>query len=221
MGRDIFSMVLYGAQISLKIGIVVVSISLLVGIILGTVSGYYGGRVDEVIMRITDIFLAFPALILAMAVTATLVANDPKADRLMWVMVALAVVGWPGYVRLVRGTVLSVKENAYVEAARAVGASNTRIMMRHILPNCISPIIVTASMNFGTVILAAAGLSFIGLGAEAGSAEWGIMVATGSRYIVHHWWYATFPGLAILIAVLGFNLLGDGLRDILDPKLRR
>lgn len=221
MGRDIYSKVIYGARVSIWIGVVVVSIALSVGIALGLVAGYYGGWVDEVIMRVTDVFLAFPGLVLALAITATLVANDPHADRLLWVMVALAVVGWPGYVRLVRGTVLSVKENTYVEAARALGASDARIMTRHVLPNCLSPIIVTATMNLGTVILAAAGLSFIGLGAEPGASEWGVMVASGAEYLVKSWWIATFPGLAILVTVLGFNLFGDGLRDVLDPKLRR
>lgn len=221
LGRDIYSMVLHGAHLSLRIGIIVVSIALLIGITLGLTAGYYGGWVDEIIMRGTDIVLAFPGLILAMAIVATLVASDPKADRLMLVMIALAAVGWPGYVRLVRGTVLSVKENTYVEAARSLGAGNGRIMRRHILPNCLSPIIVTASMNLGSVILAAAGLSFIGLGAEEGTAEWGQMVAVGSQFLVKSWWMATFPGLFILITVLGFNLFGDGLRDVLDPKLRR
>jgi peptide/nickel transport system permease protein len=221
LGRDIYSMILHGARVSLRIGLIVVSIALLIGITLGLTAGYFGGWVDEVIMRTTDVFLAFPGLILAMAIVATLVASDPKSDRLMWVMVALAAVAWPGYVRLVRGTVLSVKENTYVESARALGAGHGRIMRRHILPNCLSPVIVTASMNLGTVILAAAGLSFIGLGAEAGTAEWGSMVATGMEYMVKSWWIATFPGLAILITVLGFNLFGDGLRDVLDPKLRR
>ncbi len=221
LGRDIYSMVLHGAHLSLRIGIIVVSIALLIGITLGLTAGYYGGWVDEIIMRGTDIVLAFPGLILAMAIVATLVANDPKSDKLFYVMIALAAVGWPGYVRLVRGTVLSVKENTYVEAARSLGAGNGRIMRRHILPNCLSPIIVTASMNLGSVILAAAGLSFIGLGAEAGTAEWGQMVAVGSEFLVKSWWIATFPGLFILITVLGFNLFGDGLRDVLDPKLRR
>ena len=179
MGRDIYSKVLHGTWTSLRIGVVVVSITLTIGIALGLVAGYYGGWTDEIIMRVTDVFLAFPGLILALAITATLIANDPHTDRLQWVMVALAVVGWPGYVRLVRGTVLSVKENAYVEAARSIGASNPRIMTRHILPNCISPIIVTATMNLGGVILAAAGLGFLGLGASPGSNEWGIMVAGG------------------------------------------
>lgn len=221
LGRDIYSKVLHGTWTSLRIGVVVVSITLTIGITLGLIAGYYGGWTDEIIMRVTDVFLAFPGLILALAITATLIAKDPQTDRLQWVMVALAAVGWPGYVRLVRGTVLSVKENAYIEAARAIGARDPRIMTRHLLPNCLSPIIVTATMNLGGVILAAAGLGFLGLGAAPGSNEWGIMVAGGMQYLVKSWWIATFPGLAILVTVLGFNLLGDGLRDILDPKLRR
>ncbi len=221
LGRDIYSMILHGARVSIKIGLIVVGISLGIGVLLGTLAGYYGGYVDEVIMRVTDMFMAFPALILAIAIVSIMTADDSKADRLTLILIALAVVGWPGYTRLVRGTVLSVKENTYVEAARAIGASNGRIAFMHVLPNCLSPIIVTSSMRMGSTILVAAGLSFLGLGAEVGTAEWGVMVASGVKYIVHHWWIATFPGLAILITVLGFNLFGDGLRDILDPKLRR
>ena len=166
-------------------------------------------------MRVTDVFLAIPYLILAMAVAAALGRSIEN------IMMALIVVWWPQYARLLRGQVLSIRENQYVEAARSVGASGWRILFRHVLPNSFSPLLVQITLDLGAVLLVAAGLSFIGLGASPGTAEWGLMISMGRTHMFHAWWYVTFPGLAILITVLGFNLLGDGIRDITDPKLRR
>ena len=214
-GRDIFSMVIYGARTSLRICIIVVSISTLIGIFLGGIAGYFGGVIDEVLMRITDVFLAIPYLILAMAVAAAL---GRSIDHIMEAMI---IVWWPTYARLMRGQVLTVREQQYVEAARSVGASNSRILFRHIFPNSFPPLLVEITLDLGAVLLVAAGLSFIGLGASPGTAEWGLMISSGRIHMFHAWWYVTFPGLAILFVVLGFNLLGDGLRDVTDPKLRR
>lgn len=220
-GRDIFSMVLYGARISLKIGLIVVGIALLIGIALGLFSGYFGGWVDELIMRITDIFMSIPGLVLAMAFTLAIISRYPEADKLTCTLIALALIWWPSYARIIRSQALSVKAQPYVEAARALGAKDTRIIFKHVLPNCSAPVIVAATMDLGRVILIAAGLSFLGIGAEPGTAEWGSMISKGSEFLSTYWWHSFFPGLAILLTVLSFNLLGDGLRDILDPKLRR
>jgi peptide/nickel transport system permease protein len=214
-GRDIFSMVIYGSQTSFRICIIVVAISTLIGILLGGIAGYFGGVIDEVLMRITDVFLAIPYLILAMAVAAAL---GRSIDHIMEAMI---IVWWPTYARLIRGQVLTVREQQFVEAARSVGASNSRILFRHIFPNSIAPLLVQITLDLGAVLLVAAGLSFIGLGASPGTAEWGLMISSGRIYMFQAWWYVTFPGLAILFVVLGFNLLGDGLRDVTDPKLRR
>ncbi len=214
-GRDIFSMIVYGSQTSLRICLMVVIISTLAGIILGGLAGYFGGVIDEVLMRITDVFLAIPYLILALAVAAAL---GRSIDHIMEAMI---ITWWPSYARLFRGQVLAIREQQYVEAARSVGASNSRILFRHILPNSIAPLIVEITLDLGAVLLVAAGLSFIGLGASPGTAEWGLMISEGRTLMFHAWWYVTFPGLAILFVVLGFNLLGDGLRDVTDPKLRR
>lgn len=214
-GRDVFSRLLSGAKYSIQTGVVVLAIAIPLGSILGAIAGYFGGKYDEVIMRITDVFLAFPSLILAMAVSAAL------GPSLQNVMLSLIVVWWPAYARLVRGQALSVRENAYIEAARSMGASRVRIIFQHILPNSISPVIVRATLEMGMVIIWAAGLSFLGFGAQPPSPEWGRLITEGRIYIFQAWWITAFPGLAILLVVLGFNLLGDGLRDILDPKLRR
>jgi len=214
-GRDIFSMVVYGSQTSFRICIIVVAISTLIGIFLGGIAGYYGGVIDEVLMRITDVFLAIPYLILAMAVAAAL---GRSIDHIMEAMI---IVWWPTYARLIRGQVLTVREQQFVEAARSIGASNSRILYRHIFPNSFAPLLVQITLDLGAVLLVAAGLSFIGLGASPGTAEWGLMISSGRIHMFHAWWYVTFPGLAILLVVLGFNLLGDGLRDVTDPKLRR
>ena len=214
MGRDIFTRVILGTRISLQIGLIIVVVAMGIGVPLGIAAGYIGGWINEVIMRVTDIFLSVPGLILALAIIGALgpgIANS---------MIALSLVWWPGYVRLVQGKTLSLKEESYIEAARSVGASKARVIFSHILPNCTSPIIVKASMDMGMAILAAAGLGFIGVGAQPPSPEWGAMVSIARNYLPNWWWYATFPGLAIFITVLGFNLLGDGLRDILDPQSR-
>ncbi len=214
--QDIYYGIVWGAQVSMKIAIVVVGIGALVGIVLGALAGYFGGVIDEILMRITDVFLAVPALILAMAVVVVL---GPGLDNIMY---AFIIVWWPGYARLVRGQVLSVRENAYIEAARAVGAGNFRIIRRHILPNSWAPMLVNAPMDMGTIVLVTAGLSYIGFGANPGTAEWGRMVSDGQFYFIQgSWWMVFFPGMAIMLFVLGFNLMGDGLRDILDPKLRK
>jgi len=215
MGRDVLSRLMSGAQYSVRAGLVVLAISLPIGVILGGIAGMYGGWIDEVIMRITDIFLAFPSLILAMAFSAAL------GPSLFNAMLALAVVWWPYYTRLIRGQALSVRESNYVEAARSRGASRWYIMMRHILPNCISPVLVTLTLDMGLIVIATAGLSFLGFGAQPPQAEWGRMVSDGRIYLMRAWWVTLFPGLAIALTVLGFNLLGDGIRDALDPKLRR
>ncbi|MCD6509346.1 MAG: ABC transporter permease [Thermoprotei archaeon] len=214
-GRDLLSRVLHGARVSLIVGIVTLAICVPVGVVLGLIAGYFGGVVDEVIMRVTDIFLAFPALVLAMALSVAM------GSGLMTVMIALAVVWWPAYVRITRGQVLSVRENLFIEAAKAMGISDFWIIARHILPNVLSPIIVIATMDMGAVILTAAALSFIGLGAQPPTPEWGRLVADGQPYFPECWWYVFFPGIAIFLTVLGFNLLGDGIRDALDPKIRR
>ena len=214
-GRDIYSMVIYGTRISLRICLMVVLSATIIGIFLGGIAGYFGGKLDEIIMRITDVFLSIPYLILAIAVSAALGRSIEN------IMMALVVVWWPQYARLLRGQVLSIRENQYVEAARSVGASNWRILFRHIIPNSFAPLLVQITLDLGAVLLVAAGLSFIGLGASPGTAEWGLMISSGRMHMFHSWWYVTFPGLAIVITVLGFNLLGDGIRDITDPKLRR
>lgn len=215
-GRDIFYGVVWGSRISVVMGLAVTLSGALIGTILGGVAGYYGGKVDEAIMRITDVFLAMPVLILAMSVTVAL------GKSLFNVGMALVIVWWPSYTRLVRGVVLSIRENQYVEAARSVGASNWRIISRHVLPNSVSPITVQATLDIGSVVLLAAALSFIGFsGVDADFAEWGNLVARGQAYMRTAWWMVTMPGIAIFGFVLGFNLLGDGLRDLLDPRLRQ
>jgi peptide/nickel transport system permease protein len=187
----------------------------IIGIFLGGIAGYFGGKLDELLMRITDVFLSIPYLILAIAVAAALGRSIEN------IMMALILVWWPQYARLLRGQVLSIRENQYVEAARSVGSSNWRILFRHVIPNSFAPLLVQITLDLGAVLLVAAGLSFIGLGASPGTAEWGLMISSGRMHMFHAWWYVAFPGLAIVLTVLGFNLLGDGIRDITDPKLRR
>ena len=214
MGADILSRVIVGARTSLWIGLLITGIGAGVGIPLGIMAGYHGGVVRAVIMRITDIFLAVPGLALALAIVAALGAGITNC------VIALAIVWWPGYVRLIEAKTLAVKEELHVEAARALGAKTFWILRRHILPNCMTPIIVKASMDMGMAILAAASLGFIGLGAKPPHPEWGAMISVARTYMPDWWWYSAFPGLAIFLTVLGFNLLGDGLRDILDPRSR-
>lgn len=214
-GRDILSRVIYGSRVTLRICTLVVGLTLAIGTLLGLISGFFGGWVDELVMRVSDVFLAFPALILAMAIAAAL---GPSLEN---AIVAMVAIWWPRYARVTRGQVLSIREIDYVSASRAAGASSLRIMLRHILPNCISPVVVQATLDLGEVVLTAATLSFIGFGAQPPTPEWGAMVSVGRNFLRNYWWYTTFPGLAILITVMGFNLLGDAVRDILDPRLRR
>ena len=214
VGNDIYTRVILGARVSLQIGLIITLAAALIGVPLGIVAGYLGGTVGELIMRVTDIFLSVPALLLALAVVGALGPGIVNA------MIALSLVWWPGYVRLLQAKTLALKQETYVEAARAVGTGRLRIVFVHILPNCVSPIMVKASMDMGTAILAAASLGFIGLGAQPPHPEWGAMISHGRNYLPTWWWYSAFPGLAIYLTVLGFNLLGDGLRDLLDPKSR-
>ena len=214
VGRDIYSRVIMGTRLSFQIGLIIIFIAMGIGVPLGIIAGYVGGWLNEIIMRVTDIFLSIPGLLLALAIVGALGPGIKNA------MLALSIVWWPGYVRLVQGKTLSLREESYVEAAKSIGASKLRVIFSHILPNCTSPIIVKASMDMGMAILFAANLGFIGVGAQPPIPEWGAMISTGRNYLPDHWWMATFPGMAILITVLGFNLLGDGLRDILDPQSR-
>lgn len=215
LGRDILSRIIYGTGVALKIMIIVLMIDLPIGLFLGIVAGYFGGWIDEIIMRIADIFMAFPRLILAMAIGAAL------GPSLVNTMIAIAITMWPTYARLARGETLSIKERSFIEAEKAVGTSKARIIFSSILPLCSSTTIIRASLDMGNVIRIAAGMSFLGLGAQPPTPEWGVMVSTGRSFLLHQWWVPTFPGLAILLAVFGFNLLGDGIRDISDPHLRR
>jgi peptide/nickel transport system permease protein len=215
LGRDIASRILYGARISLIIGVVVVASAGVVGTAIGLIAGYAGGLVDEALMRLTEVFLAFPALILAMAIAGALGPSLTNA------IIAIAAVTWAVYARLTRGQILSLRRREFVEAARAIGASRTRIVVRHLLPNALAPIMIQASFDLGSSIIAAAGLSFIGFGAQPPTPEWGVMISEGRNYISTQPWLSLFPGLAILLAVGSFNLLGDGLRDAFDPRLSR
>ena len=215
MGGDLFSRVIIATRTSLWVGLTIVGIATIVGVPLGIAAGYFGGWVRAVIMRITDVFLSVPGIILALAIVSVL------GPGILNGIVALSVVWWPGYVRLVEAKALALRHEPFVEAARSVGASHTRILALHILPNCTSPIIVKASMDMGLAILAAASLGFIGLGAKPPAPEWGAMISVARTYMPNWWWYAMFPGCAIYLTVLGFNLFGDGLRDVLDPRSRR
>jgi peptide/nickel transport system permease protein len=214
-GMDIFSRILFGIRLDLLIAIVVVAVVAVWGTLLGVFSGYHGGKLDELCMRTADIFMAFPYLLLAMAIAAVLGPGISHS------IIAISITWWPVYARLARGATLAVKERPFVEASRAMGAKNHYIIFRHILPNIIAPIVVQATLDMGNVILGAAALSFIGLGAQAPQPELGLMIGIGRNFMRDYWWVATFPGLTILIMVLGFNLLGDGLRDLLDPRQRR
>lgn len=214
LGRDVLSRLLYGTRVSLLVGFTATAIAMIVGVPLGLLTGYYRGRFDAVSMRGVDILMAFPSILLAIAIIAAL------GPGLMKAMVAVAIVGIPYYVRIVRGTVLSLREREFVDAARALGATPRRVMLRHVLPNCLAPIIVAATLDVGFMITTAAGMSFLGLGAQPPMAEWGIMLAEGRQFMRVAPSLAVFPGLAIFLVVLTLNLFGDGLRDALDPRLR-
>jgi peptide/nickel transport system permease protein len=214
-GRDIFARVIYGTRSSLLTALGILALASVIGTAVGLTAGYFGGWVDEVLMRITDMFLAFPALVLAMGMAAAL------GPSLFNAMLATALVWWPWYARLVRGQALHLKNEAFVEAARVAGATGLRIAVRHILRNCLTPIIVQMSLDIGYAILTLASLSFIGLGAQPPTPEWGSMVSVGRAYFLDQWWMVTFPGFAIFLSVMAFNLLGDGLQEALSPRLRR
>lgn len=215
VGRDMLSRLIFGAQFSLFIGIVVVMLSLVGGISMGLIAGFFGGWVDVVIMRIMDVILAFPSLLLALVLVAIL------GPGLLNAMIAISLVLQPHFVRLTRAAVLTEKGKEYVVAARVAGAGPVRLMTRTILPNCLAPLIVQATLSFSTAILDAAALGFLGMGAQPPTPEWGTMLAEAREFILRAWWVVTFPGLAILVTVLAINLVGDGLRDALDPKLKR
>jgi peptide/nickel transport system permease protein len=211
-GRDVFSRTMWATRTSLVVGIIILVVAISIGVVLGALAGYFGGWVNQVIMRATDIMLTFPGIFLALAISAVLGRGIEIA------MLALSITWWPGYCRLVEAQMLKIREEDFVAGAKAVGASNLRIIFRHILPNLLTGIIVKASMDFGFAVLAIASLSFIGVGVQPPDPDWGSMISQGRRFIPSGWWYSTFPGLFMFVTVLGFNLLGDGLRDLLDPN---
>ncbi|HIQ30463.1 MAG TPA: ABC transporter permease, partial [Candidatus Caldiarchaeum subterraneum] len=219
---DIYYGVIWGTRTAFIVGLTVVGASILIGLIIGSLSGYYGGWVDEVLMRVTDVILAFPGLILAVAFSIAF------GRSLESVMIAIILVSWPTYARLLRGDILQVKQETYVEAAKAIGASDTRIIIRHILPNAIYPLFVVGTLDIGSIVLLAAALSFLGIGAPVGYADWGQMISMARNWIIgpphdplRYWYTWTIPGIFIILFVLGWNLIGDAFRDILDPKIRR
>lgn len=215
MGRDLFTRIVYGTRISISSALYVVFFSFIIGSSLGAVAGTLGGWVDEIIMRIADIFLSFPALLLAVFFASMM------GPSLVNAQIALVISWWPWYTRYMRGQAVTVKERPFVKAAEAIGTKKIKIIFRHIFPNCVSPLIIQAAMDMGGVILCLASLSFLGLGAQAPTPEWGLMINTSKTYFLSAWWYGVFPGLAIFITVLSLNLFGEGLREILDPKTRK
>ncbi len=216
LARDVFSRILYGARISLSIGFVAVGISLTIGTLLGAVSGLLGGGVvDGLIMRFVDMVISFPQLVLLIAIIAVF-----EQSSIFTIVAVLGLTQWPGTTRLVRAEVLSLREREFVQAARALGLTRMRIILRHVIPNTMAPVIVAATLGIGNVIVLEAGLSFLGIGVQAPTPSWGSMVAEGQDYLLNAWWISTFPGLAIVLTVVAFNLVGDGLRDALDPRLR-
>jgi peptide/nickel transport system permease protein len=214
-GRDIYSRIVHGSRITLQIGTTVITLALLIGYVIGIVAGFFGRIVDEIFMRMTDVFMSFPYLVLAMGLTVALGPSIQNA------ILAMAVVWWPTYARLVRSEVLKIRERPFIYASRGMGAGDLFIIVRHIIPNSWVSVVVQASLDFGRVIMYAASLSFIGLGAQPPTPEWGAIISDGRLYLEQAWWYPTFPGVAIMLTVMGFNLMGDGLRDIIDPRLRR
>lgn len=214
LGRDLMSRIIYGARVSITAAIIVVLIVMGFGVPLGLIAGYFGGKIDELIMRFADMILAFPSLLLAIAIVAS------TGPSLLNALLAISIPWWPWYTRLVRGQVISLKEMQFVESAKAVGASQLRIMFRHILPNCLPPIIVQGTLDMGYIILCLASLGFLGLGTQPPTADWGVMINDGRAFFLTQWWISAFPGVAIFITVLAFNFLGDGLREALDPKIR-
>ena len=212
LGRDIFSRVLHGARTSILTGILVIFLAIIIGLPIGLSAGYYGGKIDVFLMRIADIFLAFPPLLLPIAITAAL------GPGLVNALIALSISWFPWYARIIRSSVISVKKELYIKSSQSMGIHPFKIMLKHILPNSMTPLIVQASMDFGYTILAAASLSFIGMGARPPTIEWGLMIANSRAVFLEYWWTATFPGLAIFLLVMSVNLMGDGIRDIMDPN---
>ncbi len=214
LGRDIFSRVVLATQLALASGLIILAVAISIGVTLGSIAGYFGGWLGEWLMRFTDMMLAIPGIFLALAITAAI------GPGIIHAIMALSVTWWPGYARLVHGQVQAAREQDYVEAERSIGARPGRIIFLHIVPNIISSVIVKASMDFGFAILSLASLGFIGVGAQPPAPEWGDMISFGRKFLPQYWWYSTFPGLAMFVAVFGFSMLGDGLRDVFDPKSR-
>lgn len=214
-GRDVLSRIIFGSRVSVQIGLVAVAISVVGGVVLGLIAGYYRGTVDLIVMRFTDVMLAFPGILLALVIIAVL------GRELSSAMIAVGVSGMPGFIRVVRGSTLSVREHEYVIAAQVIGCANTRILARHILPNVLAPVIVLATLGIPNAIIAGASLSFLGLGIKPPTPDWGEMLSSGRSYVTSAWWLSTFPGIAIMVMVLAINLFGDGFRDALDPRQKR
>ncbi len=215
LSRDIFSRIVHGSRLTLMVVVLVAVIATPIGLLVGTTAGYFGGWVDAVLMRATDIFLAFPRLILALAFVAALGPGIENA------IIAIAITSWPPYARLARAETLTIRDSDFINAARLQGASSARILWGHVTPLCLSSVIIRVTLDMAGIILTAAGLGFLGLGAQPPQPEWGAMIASGRRFLIDQWWVATMPGVAIFVVSLGFNLLGDGLRDVLDPKAQR
>ena len=214
MGRDILSRMIYGARISLAVSTVTILVAMIVALPIGLISGYYGGVIDEIMMRVTDIFLSFPTLLIAILIASFLGQGIDKA------CIAIAIAWWTWYARVVRAQTIAIKERPYIKASQCIGTSKWYIMFRHILPNTRAPVIIQASMDMGSVVITCASLSFIGLGAQIPTPEWGLIISSSRKFILDAWWFSTIPGLVILFTVLSFNLLGDGLREVLDPRTR-